>query len=129
MRSEFGENWALFLNERKVKQEMDTHKKDTDRHVVLSEEQMAQTLDCFYQTVAETAGYMETEDTLYDCRRILIAPNVRDAIIRYYETAFMGATREQICTLLVMSGPKVDAKLKENEVVIQSGFIGTKNNV
>lgn len=108
---------------------MDTHKKDTDRHVVLSEEQMAQTLDCFYQTVAETAGYTETEDTLYDCRRILIAPNVRDAIIRYYETAFMGATREQICILLVMSGPKVDSKLKENEVVIQSGFIGTKNNV
>ena len=108
---------------------METQKVDTDRCVVLSEEQMLQSLPCFYRAVAEAAGYTETEDTMYNCTRILIASNVQDAIIRYYGTAFPEATKEQILTLLLLAGPKVDSELKENEVVIQTGFIGTKNNV
>lgn len=71
-------------------------------------------------------GYTETEDTMYDCTKIFVAPNVQNAIIRYYETKFPEVSREQIITLLLISGPKVNANLKENEVVIQKGFVSEK---
>lgn len=105
---------------------MEMQKVDTDRRVVLSEEKMAQSLPCFYRAVAEAAGYTETEDTMYDCTKILVAPNVQNAMIRYYETTYPEASREQVITLLLLSGPKVDAELKENEVVFQKGFISEK---
>lgn len=101
-------------------------KVDADRCVMLSEEKMEQSLPCFYRAVAEAAGYTETEDTMYDCTKIFVAPNVQNAIIRYYETKFPEVSREQIITLLLISGPKVNANLKENEVVIQKGFVSEK---
>lgn len=104
---------------------MEMQKVDADRRMMLSEE-MEQSLPCFYRAVAETAGYTETENTMYDCTRILVASNVQNAIIRYYETTYPEASREQVITLLLLSGPKVDAELKENEVVIQKGFISEK---
>ncbi len=105
---------------------MEMQKVDADRRVMLSEEEMEQSLPCFYRAVAEAAGYTETEDTMYDCTRILVASNVQDAIIRYYETTSPELSREQVITLLLLSGPKVDAELKDNEVVIQERFISEK---
>ena len=105
---------------------MEMQKVEADRHVMLSEEEMMQSLPRFYRAVAEAAGYTETEDTMYDCTRILVASNVQDAIIRYYETTSPELSREQVITLLLLSGPKVGAELKENEVVIQERFISEK---
>lgn len=105
---------------------IEMQKVDADRRMILSEEKMEQSLPCFYRAVADAAGYTETEDTLYDCTRILVASNVQNAIIRYYETTSPELSREQVITLLLLSGPKVDAGLKENEVVIQEGFISKK---
>ena len=47
----------------------------------MEEKQMSHTLSEFYRCVAEEAGHEETEDTVYDCTKILVAPNVQDAII------------------------------------------------
>lgn len=99
-----------------------------DKHILLSEQQMQQSLGCFYREVAEMAGYKENEDTLYDCRKILIASNVQEAIIRYYETMQPEISREQVIILLAISGPKVDFALKENEIVLQPGFVGNKKS-
>lgn len=92
-----------------------------ERRIFLSEEQMTKTLNDFYRTVAEMAGYPEKEDTLYDCTCILIALNVQEAIIRAYEAK--GAPRQQIMARLLLSGPKASAALADNEVVLQKGFI------
>lgn len=43
---------------------------------------MSHTLSEFYRCMAEEAGHEETEDTVYDCTKILVAPNVQDAIIQ-----------------------------------------------
>ena len=98
-----------------------------EKRIFLSEEQMAQTLGKFYCTVSNVAGYQEEEDTMYDCRRILVAPNVQDAIISAYEAR--GASREEIMACLLMCGPKASEVLHQNEVVLQKGFICSKNEV
>lgn len=73
-------------------------------------------------------GYEENEKTLYDCTRILVAANVQDAIIASYKATCPKATTEQIIILLAISGPKVAEDLKENEAVLQEGFVFTEND-
>jgi len=100
----------------------------TEKSIFLSEEQMTQTLCNFYRTAAEMLGYEENEKTMYDCTRILVAVNVQDAIIASYKAACPKVTTEQIIIHLAISGPKVAEDLKENEVVLQEGFVFTKND-
>jgi hypothetical protein len=99
----------------------------TEKSVFLSEEQMTQTLGSFYRTAAELLGYKENEDTMYDCTRILVSANVQDAIIASYKATSPEATMEQIIIHLAMSGPKVAEDLRDDEVVLQEGFVVTKN--
>lgn len=101
-------------------------KDEKERSVFLTDEQAKQTLGDFYRSVAQSAGHEEKEDTLYDCCRILVSPNVQDAIIKAYQEAHPEVAMESIITLLAISGPKADAELGHNEVRIQSGFIGSK---
>lgn len=105
---------------------MDVVKDEEERSVFLTDEQAKQTLGDFYRSVAQSAGHEEREDTLYDCRRILVSRNVQDAIIQAYQEARPNATRTDIISLLAICGPKADAELGRNEVKIQSGFIGSK---
>lgn len=49
-----------------------------DKHILLSGQQMQQSLGCFYRNMAEMTGYKENEDTLYDCREILVASNKKN---------------------------------------------------
>lgn len=100
----------------------------TEKSIFLSEEQMTQTLCNFYRTAAEMLGYEENEKTMYDCTRILVAVNVQDAIIASYKAVCPKVTMEQIIIHLAISGPKVAEDLKENEVVLQEGFVFTKND-
>lgn len=55
------------------------------RSVILTEKQMGHTLADFYRCVAKEAGHEETEETMYDCTKILVAPDVQDAIIQAYQ--------------------------------------------
>lgn len=98
----------------------------TEKRIFLSKEQISQTLYNFYRTAAEILGYEEDEKTMYDCRRILVAANVQDAIIASYKAAYPKVTEEQILIHLAISGPKVAEDLVENEVVLQDGFVSTE---
>lgn len=98
----------------------------TEKSILLSEDQISQTLYNFYRTATEILGYEEDKKTMYDCRRILVAANVQDAIIASYKAVYPKVTEEQILIHLAISGPKVAEDLTENEVVIQEGFISTK---
>lgn len=100
---------------------------DIERTIVLSQEQMEHTLEDFYRCVAEEAGYKETEDTLYDCRKILVASDVQDAIIRAYQQKCPEASMNSILLRLLASGPKMCADLESGKVTIQSGFISSKS--
>ena len=96
---------------------------DEEKTVVLTEEQIERTLGDFYRCVAGLVGYEETEDTMYDCTKILVASNVRDAIIRAYQAICPNAPLDAILCTLTMSGPKVSSSLGCGEVAVQTGFI------
>ena len=100
----------------------------TEKSIFLSEEQMSQTLCNFYRTAAEALGYEENENTRYDCRRILVSHHVQDAIIASYKAAFPKISTKEVIILLTISGPKTAEDLEENEVVLQEGFVSTKND-
>lgn len=106
---------------------MDSTKNEMERNVFLTDEQAKQMLADFYRSVAQTAGYEEKEDTLYDCCRILVSADVHDAIIQAYQERQPGIPMESIITVLAIGGPKMDAALGKNEVKIQPGFIGSKS--
>ena len=93
------------------------------RSVILTEKQMGHTLADFYRCVAKEAGHEETEETMYDCTKILVAPDVQDAIIQAYQKKWPGAPMDAIVIRLAISGPKVRDNLRCGEVMIQKGFI------
>lgn len=97
------------------------------RKLILTENQIRETLGKFYKNVANAAGYTETENTMYDCRKILIAPNIQDAIISTYQEAYPKASVQDILIHLLISGPKVCEGLGINEVIIQNGYITVKS--
>ena len=98
-----------------------------ERTIVLTGEQMRHVLSDFYCCVAKAVGYEETEDTIYDYTRILVAPDVQDAIIYAYRTKWPDAPMNAIIIRLAISGPKVRHSLHCGEVVIQKGFISMQN--
>lgn len=101
---------------------------ETGRSVVLTAKQMGHTLVDFYRCVAQEAGYEETEGTMYDCTKILVAPDVQDAIIQAYQEKWPDAPMDAIIIRLAMSGPKVRDNLRCGEVMLQKGFISMRND-
>lgn len=83
-----------------------------------------------YDFVATEIGY-DPADCHYDCRKINIAANIQDGFYEYYKilaretdpTTTDNDIKISTTMLLVMSGPKVDADLKANEVEVFNGFI------
>ena len=94
--------------------------------VFLTDGQAKQTLGGFYRSVAQLVGHEETDDTMYDCCKILVSANVQDAIIQAYQDDIPDVRMESIITLLAIGGPKMNAELGKNEVRIHPGFISTK---
>lgn len=94
--------------------------------VFLTDGQAKQTLGGFYRSVAKLAGNEETDDTMYDCCKILVSASVQDAIIQAYQDEIPGVRMESIITLLAIGGSKMNAELGQDEVRIQPGFISTK---
>lgn len=89
---------------------------------------MKHTLSDFYRCVADEAGHEETEDTMYNCTRILVAPDVQDAIIQAYQMKWPDVPMNTIIIRLAISGLKVCDNLHCGEVVIQKGFISMRND-
>ena len=89
----------------------------------------------FYDRGAKTMGYSKVNNLKYDCRKINIAPNIQENFFARYKEIILAKQpvmsesdiNANITILLAMSGPKVDASLKANEVEVFDGFI-TKGN-
>lgn len=58
--------------------------------VFLTDGQAKQTWGGFYRSVAKLAGNEETDDTMYDCCKILVSVSVQDAIIQAYQDEIPG---------------------------------------
>ena len=82
-----------------------------------------------YDTVANAMGYTDTSELEYDCCKINIAKNIQDGIYERYlelgreENLPDEDIRASVTMLLLMSGPKVDENLADNEVEVFDGFI------
>lgn len=79
----------------------------------------------FYSMIGRKLGYVETEDTAYDCRKICIAQNIQDKCYEYYEK--LGNDTTSISMNLCLAGPKVENTLKDNQVSIEAGYITEKD--
>lgn len=81
----------------------------------------------FYDVIAEKLGYSDTSELQYDCRKINVAPNIQDSFFVQYREAYPDLSESDLNVhvgmLLVCSGPKMDATLKENEVEVFDGFV------
>lgn len=87
-------------------------------------------IEC-YEAIARQMGYAHTKKLHYNCTKVNVAQNIQDGFYEFYTKKETRSnpnvnTRElqvQITMLLAMSGPKVDAELKANEVEVFDGFI------
>ena len=85
----------------------------------------------FYDAVAREIGIEPTSETKYDCRKVNISVSIQDGFYEYYSTLARETEptlsendiKAGTTMLLAMSGPKVDADLKGNEVEVFDGFI------
>ena len=85
----------------------------------------------FYDTVAREMGIEPTSETNYDCRKVNVSVAMQDGFYEYYHTLARETKpmmhendiKTGTTMLLAMSGPKVDAELKGNEVEVFDGFI------
>ena len=84
-----------------------------------------------YQAVAEEMGYSNANDLVFDCCKVNVAKNIQDGFYEYYHKVINEVdphtseddARVQITIMLIMSGPKVDYALADNEVEVFDGFI------
>lgn len=74
-----------------------------------------------YERAAELTGAVVGPEDKFDCRYIEIAENIQDKFFEYYEANGYG--NDDIMTLLLMVGPKVNPELNRNEVIVQDNFV------
>lgn len=94
------------------------------------------TLLPFYVYVAECMGYKDETVEIYDCRKILVAENVQDAIIEAYREKCPNEYAEypmdvdqEIMKTLAICGPKMSEELLDNQVKVEDGFITFKDSM
>ena len=84
-----------------------------------------------YDAVAREMGIEPVLHTRYNCTKINVAPNIQDNFYEFYSsnakvinpTTSETDIRVGVTMLLAMSGLKVDAALKANEVEVFDGFV------
>lgn len=85
----------------------------------------------FYNAVAREMGIEPTSETRYDCKKVNVSTTIQDGFYEYYSTLaretepMLSENDIKVGTtmLLAISGPKMDANLKGNEVEVFDGFI------
>lgn len=84
-----------------------------------------------YQSAARELGYTEVDELYFDCRKINITKEMQDCLYDFYtqkanEQDVIPSENDikmNITMMLAISGPKVNAALKANEVEVLDGFI------
>jgi hypothetical protein len=92
------------------------------KKIMLDKVDYETSLGKFYTNVANSLGHKESSTTQYDCRKIEISENIQSKWYQLWAEQF-DATPIQITQLLLMSGPKVNPDLKDDEVLIYEDFI------
>ena len=91
-------------------------KEEVEAHQILSKLSSGK---AFYDFVMDELGAY-SEKTL-DCSKIDIADNIQT--LWYITADKLGVDSVSLSMYLLNSGPKVDVKLKDNEICIYEGFI------
>lgn len=93
--------------------------------VILTKEECHCKLVDFYENAAKRAGIVFDEDSMFDCRRILVTKMVQFEICSYYRE--QGMSEVDIAITLAHYGPKASLAATAEEpylVEIQEDFIG-----
>lgn len=85
----------------------------------------------FYTKVAEEFSLNVAEDSIFDCRKIIVADNIMQQWFSQFEEEHGKSAGGNLSCYLCISGPKKDEELGEDEVEIQDGFLieGAKNEI
>ena len=75
-----------------------------------------------YEKVAEKMNIEDSDDTTYDCKKIIVSKDVADQIFKYYKETDPTDSKEAMGTRWLIYGPKTDDTLPEGTVIIQDGF-------
>lgn len=92
--------------------------------VILTKEECHCKLVDFYENVAKRSGLGFNDDSMFDCRKILVTKMVQFEICSYYRE--QGTSEEDIAITLAHYGPKASLEATAEEpylVEIQDGFI------
>ena len=82
-----------------------------------------------FDAVATAMGHADVSKLEYDCCKVNVAKNIQDGFYERYtaigreQNLSDEDVRASITMLLVISGPKVDENLADNEVEVFDGFI------
>lgn len=77
----------------------------------------------FYEGVAQEFGLPVSENTLYDCRKILVAKNIMTRWLTQCEELYGKWSRIELAQKICILGPKASEDLEDNEVEIEKGFV------
>ena len=77
----------------------------------------------FYERTAQEFRIDIGEDSVFDCRKIMIASNILEKWSSRFETVYGKEKRAELMAYLCMVGPKTMKYLKEDEVEILPGFV------
>ncbi len=96
---------------------------EKQRRYRLSEQDCFCSLPDFYRNVISKMGLTETDDTMYDCRKICITKEAQEKLMSYY-TEVEEYTKFDISALILCYGPKANLE-DENKFAcaVEEGFV------
>jgi len=77
----------------------------------------------FYEGVAREFSLDFNEKTCFDCRKIMIAPDILKRWSEEFAKQYGKMALNELYCMILQSGPKVDETLNEREVRLQKGFL------
>ncbi len=80
-----------------------------------------ETIVQLYKEVAKCSGYKVTEQTKFDCTKIMCSTHIQDNIFEYYKS--VGMAEDEIGMAWCIFGPKADDGLGAMEVAFAEGAI------
>lgn len=80
-----------------------------------------ETIIQMYQEVAKVAGHKVTQQTKFDCTKIMVSTHIQDNIFEYYKS--IGMRDDEIAMAWCIFGPKADEGLGACEVAFTEGAI------
>lgn len=101
--------------------------------ITLEETEFSNGLDGTYENIARRLGAEVDGNTQYDCCRVCVAGNIQDAWISHYSASIRerhpdmaeADVGQQVMSLLLVFGAKVDPALAPCEARADDGFVSS----